>query len=67
MRDRSQYPVRKGTLLDEPKDETVAHLSPSERVAMVWQISVQAWQFKEPTFHESRLRRDVVRTQRGGR
>jgi hypothetical protein len=67
MRDRSQYPVRKGTLTNEPKDETVAALTPSQRVAMVWALSVQAWQFKEPTFHESRLRRDVVRTQRGGR
>lgn len=67
MRDRSHYPVRKSTLLNEPKDETVAKLSPSERVAMVWTLSVQAWQFKEPAFHESRLRRDVVRTQRGGR
>jgi hypothetical protein len=67
MRDRLHYPVRKGTLRDEPEDDTLARLSPSERVAMVWQISVQAWQFKEPGIHESRLRRDVVRTQRGRR
>ena len=39
----------------------------ADRVALVWQLSVQAWQFKEPAFHESRLRRDVVRTLRGGR
>jgi hypothetical protein len=65
--DRSHYPVRKGTLLDEPRDATLAHLSPAARIAMVWSLTVQAWQFKEPAFHEPRLRRDVVRTLRGGR
>jgi hypothetical protein len=45
-RDRSHDPVRKGTLLDESKDDTVARLSASERVAVVWPLSVQAWQFK---------------------
>jgi len=61
MSDRSHYRVRKGSLLDEPRDDTLEHLSPGERVGMVWQLSVQAWKFKDPTFRESRLRRDVVR------
>jgi hypothetical protein len=65
--DRSHYPVRKGTLHDESHDETLAHLSPAARIAMVWSLTAQAWQFKEPAFHEPRLRRDVVRTLRGGR
>jgi len=67
MRDRSHYFVRKGSLLDEPRDETLAHLTAAERVSMVWQLTIQAWQFKEPTFSEPRLRRDVVRIGRGGR
>ena len=66
VRDRSQYPVRKLSLRDHSSDNA-AHLSPSERVALVWTLSLQAWQFKEPTFRESRLRRDIVRTLRGGR
>ena len=66
MRDRSQYPVRKTSLTDQTPD-TAPHLSPSDRVALVWTLTVQAWQFKEPAFRESRLRRDVVRTLRGGR
>jgi hypothetical protein len=41
-------------------------LSPAERVALVWPLTIQAWQFKDPTFRESRLRRDVVRLVRGG-
>ena len=32
---------------------------------MVWAITMQAWAFKDTNFHESRLRRDVVRTIRG--
>jgi hypothetical protein len=67
VHDRSQYPVRKGSLLDEPRDEALARLSPAERVSMVWQLTIQAWQFKEPTFREPRLRRDVVRIIRGAR
>jgi hypothetical protein len=66
MRDRSLYPVRKTTLGNEGHD-TSAHLSPAARVALVWPLTVQAWQFKERAFRESRLRRDVVRTLRGGR
>jgi len=65
--DRSHYPVRKTTLRDEGKDEYVARMTPAERVALVWTLTVQAWQFKDPSFRESRLRRDVVRVIRSGR
>jgi len=67
MRDRSAYRVRKTTLADEGHDPYVKTLSPSDRVAMVWQLTLQAWAFKEPGFREPRLRRDVVHTRRGGR
>jgi hypothetical protein len=67
VRDRSAYRVRKTTLADEGRDPYLESLSPSARVAMVWQLTLQAWAFKEPGFREPRLRRDVVRTLRGGR
>ena len=66
VRDRSHYPVRKTSLADQDTDGSLARVSPAERVAMVWTITVQAWQFKDPSFRESRLRRDVVRIVRGG-
>jgi hypothetical protein len=66
VRERSHYPVRK-TSLDDKRHDEAAHLSPAERVALVWPLSVRAWQFKEPAYRESRLRRDVVRTLRGRR
>ena len=65
--DRSNYPVRKLRLQDEGADSGVQHLTPSERVALVWQLTVQAWTFMEGRWVEPRLRRDAVRTVRGGR
>lgn len=62
--DRSHYPVRKLRLEDEGKGSQVEHLTAAERVAMVWQLTVQAWTFKEGRWDEPRLRRDVVRVVR---
>ncbi len=59
--DRSKYRVRKVELNDEPIDD-LGHLTPEQRIAMVWTLTVQAWMFKEGRFDEPRLRRDVVRT-----
>ena len=55
------------TLAEEGQNDDVRRLSPSERVAMMWQLALQAWMFKEGLLDEPRLRRDVVRTVRGGR
>jgi hypothetical protein len=41
--------------------------SPARRVAMMWQLAVDAWSFKGEPAGESRLQRDVVRVFRGGR
>ena len=64
---RKDYPVRKTTLERQGKEHDVRDLTPAERMAMVWTLSVQAWQFKEPTGHERLLRRQIVRTIRGRR
>jgi len=65
--DRSNYRVRKISLEEEGRDCDLANLTPSERVALVWPLTVQAWTFKDGKWDESRLRRDVVRTQRNWR
>ena len=64
MTDRSEYVTRK-TTLREPQPDDTAHLEPSERLAMVWPLTLQAWAFKGLD-HEPRLRRDVVRVIRRG-
>jgi hypothetical protein len=60
-------PVKKIALADEGRADDVRRLGPSERVAMMWQLALQAWTFKEGLVDEPRLRRDVVRTVRGRR
>ncbi len=60
--DRSHYRVRKIMLEDEGSVTDVEHLTPEERVMMVWTLTLQAWMFKEGRVDEPRLRRDVVRT-----
>ena len=67
MTDRSHYPVRKTHLADKDKGAGVGHVTPGERLAMVWQLTLQAWMFKEGLLDEPRLRRDVVRTLRSRR
>lgn len=64
--DRSNYPVRVTRLEDQGKDDDYATLTPDERVAMVWTLTMQAWMFKEGRLDEQRLRRDVVRIIRDG-
>jgi hypothetical protein len=64
--DRSQYPTALRKLGDEENDPPVA-ASASERVAMVWELTLQAFEFKEGRPVEPRLRRDVVRVIRGRR
>ena len=63
--DRSKYTIRKTTLLRESDEVWTDALDPAERIAMVWQLTMQAWAFKGLE-HEPRLRRDVVRVVRRG-
>ncbi len=59
--DRSHYPVRKRKVSELGRDRDYDALTPEERLAMVWPITVQAWMFKEGRLDEPRLRRDVAR------
>jgi hypothetical protein len=63
--DRSGYPVRVSGLHDPEDDAYVRSLSPAERVAMVWPLTLAAWAFKEGLGIEPRLQRHVVRVVRG--
>ncbi len=39
---RANWPIRKYKLGEEPPDD-LSHLSPDERVAAVWRITLAAW------------------------
>jgi hypothetical protein len=66
MTDRSKMKVRRAHVHDaDPSDERV--LSPEERLALVWPLTVSAWAFRGISVADSdRLRRDVVRVIRRG-
>jgi hypothetical protein len=51
----------------EDKYDDAATLTLAERVEMVWELTKRAWAFKDPSFHESRLRRDIARVVRSRR
>lgn len=57
--------MRKTTLERQGTERDVRDLTPAQRMAMVWTLSGQAWQFKEPTDEERMVRRKIVRTIRG--
>jgi hypothetical protein len=57
-------PIRRLSLDEEGRDSGVRDLTPSQRVALVWQLTAQAWLFKDGKWDEPRLRRDVVRVVR---
>lgn len=49
----------------ELHDPVVMAMTPSERIALVERLTRNAWAFKGESIDGARLRRDVVRTQRG--
>jgi hypothetical protein len=67
MKDRSHYPVRKTTLAEQGIEDDLRGLSPSELVAMVWPLTVQAWAIHDPDACQRTLQRHVVRLERRGR
>lgn len=64
--DRSN-PIRRIPLKDEGRAQPRTRIPAGDAIAMMWQLTMQAWMFKEGMIDEPRLRRDVVRTVRGQR
>lgn len=59
--DRSAIKV--SNLQRQGQDAFVA-TSPADRIRMMWQLTIDAWMFKDPKIAESRLQRHVVRVDR---
>ncbi|HET8797508.1 MAG TPA: hypothetical protein VFO89_07470, partial [Thermoanaerobaculia bacterium] len=53
--------VRKTTLAEAGERDDEMTLTPGQRVEMVWQLTRDAWTFKDGRWDEPRLRRDVGR------
>ncbi len=56
--------VRKTTLAQEGQGEDYSHLTPEQRVLMVWPLTQTAWRFKDPHGIQSRFPRHVGRVER---
>ena len=67
MSPRKDVRVRKMTLAESERDDDLASLPPGRRVELVWQLTRDAWTFKDGKWDEPRLRRDVGRVIRRGR
>ena len=68
MRNRSEAQVRIIRQTDPEPARDVAGLEGVQRLAMMWQLALDAWAFKGEREHaESRLQRHVVRIHRGRR
>lgn len=60
--------VKKYRLGEEPEyDEFIISMTHGARMELVWELTKNAWSFKEPGWSESRLRRDVARVVRSAR
>ena len=65
--DRSQWPVWKGRVGEPEPGVDFSHLSPSQRIELVWEATKNAWAMTGATLDESTFRRDVESVERRGR
>lgn len=64
--DRANWPVRKGKLGD-PEPNPYAHLTPQERVGMMWDLTKVTWAFMGYPDVAPTLQRHIGRVVRRGR
>ena len=69
MSDRSRMNrsvVRKTTLQQQDDRGFISDATPSERIGMVWQLTLDAWTFLDPNRAKSEFQRHIGRVERRG-
>jgi len=56
--------VRKTTLQDQDDSGIIVNATPSERMGMVWQLTLDAWTFLDSNIAQSEFQRHVGRVER---
>jgi hypothetical protein len=56
--------IRIQKLSEQGKESDLRETTPAERLAMMWQLALDAWAFKGEPLAESRLPRHIVRVLR---
>jgi len=64
---RSKWIVRRGLLKERDEAADLLAATPGERLAMMWQLTLDSWAFMGKPLDESRLPRHIVRVLRRGR
>jgi hypothetical protein len=62
-----RHKIRISRLSDQDNDRDLENTTPEERIAMMWQLALDAWAFMGEPVIEPRLPRHVVRVVRGER
>ncbi|MBN1853637.1 MAG: hypothetical protein JW829_12975 [Pirellulales bacterium] len=57
--------VTKSTLQLQEADTFLVEVTEADRLRIVWQLTLDAWTFKEPAIAESRFQRHAVSVVRG--
>ena len=65
--DRSAWSVWVGRVGEAEPKADYSHLTPSERIALCWEVTKQAWALTGATFDESAFCRDSESLSRRGR
>jgi hypothetical protein len=58
--------VRKTTLQAQDDSGMILNATPSERIGMVWQLTLDAWTFLDSNIAKSEFQRHVGRVERRG-
>ena len=66
MAEERDIPTRKSTLAEQGKENDLRHLTPGERIALVWPLTVSAWAMKGENIASQRLQRHVDRVRQRG-
>ena len=64
--DRSSWPVWKGRVGEREPTADYSHLTPSQRIELVWEATKNAWSLTGVPLDESSFRRDVESLARRG-
>jgi hypothetical protein len=56
--------IRLSTLKEQDQSNDLRSTTPAQRIAMMWQLTVDAWAFKGEPIAELRLPRHIVRVLR---
>ncbi|MGD0896326.1 MAG: hypothetical protein ABR915_00735 [Thermoguttaceae bacterium] len=53
--------IRRAKLCEQGTERDLENTTPEQRIAMMWQLALDAWEMKGEPVVDARMRRDLVR------